>query len=64
MRPVTGSNTPQAGNTVSIQRSLDGHSFSEHGLDGEFPGEEPVEAELLTAPQTDLVLTMNAWDTR
>jgi hypothetical protein len=28
---------------------LDGHSFSAHGLDGEFPGEEPVEAELLTA---------------
>ncbi|MFQ7055250.1 MAG: hypothetical protein ACLRQT_03595 [Alistipes sp.] len=34
---------------MSIQLTLDGHSFSAHGLDGEFPGEEPVEAELLTA---------------
>ena len=49
MRQATGSNTPQSGNKVSIQLSLDGHSFSAHGLDGEFPGEEPVVAELLTA---------------
>lgn len=49
MKQVTGSNTPQATNKVSIQLTLDGHSFSAHGLDGEFPGEEPVEAELLTA---------------
>jgi len=49
MEQVTGSNTPQATNKVSIQLTLDGHSFSAHGLDGEFPGEEPVEAELLTA---------------
>ena len=49
MKQVTGSNTPQATNKVSIQLTLDGHSFSAHGLDGEFPGEEPVEAKLLTA---------------
>ena len=42
-------NNPQATNKVSIQLTLDGHSFSAHGLDGEFPGEEPVVAELLTA---------------
>ena len=49
MKQVTGSNTPQATNKVSIQLTLDGHSFSAHGLGREFPGEEPVEAELLTA---------------
>ena len=35
MKQVTGSNTPQATNKVSIQLTLDGHSFSAHGLDGE-----------------------------
>ena len=48
MKQVTGSNTPQATNKVSIQLTLDGHSFSAHGLDGEFPGEEPVEEVLGT----------------
>ena len=54
MKQATGSNTPQSGNKVSIQLSLDGHSFSAPALSGEFPGDGPVEVELLT-PRTTLV---------
>ena len=54
MKQVTGSNTPQATNKVSIQLTLDGHSFSAPALSGEFPGDGPVEVELLT-PRTMLV---------
>ena len=54
MRPVTGSNTPQAGNTVSIQRSLDGHSFSVPALSDVPAGHDPVQVELLL-PRTMLV---------
>jgi len=39
---------------VSIQRSLDGHSFSVSGLERVLPGNDPVAVELLT-PQTLLV---------
>ncbi|WP_295960267.1 hypothetical protein [uncultured Alistipes sp.] len=39
---------------MSIQLALDGHSFSAPALDGEFPGDVPVEVELLT-PRTMLV---------
>lgn len=49
MKQVTGSNTPQSINKVSIQLTLDGHSFSAPALTGEFPGDGPVEVELLTA---------------
>ena len=54
MKQATGSNTPQATNKVSIQLTLDGHSFSAPALSGEFPGDGPVEVELLT-PRTMLV---------
>ena len=54
MRPVTGSNSPQAGNTVSIQRSLDGHSFSVPALSDVPAGHDPVQVELLL-PRTMLV---------
>lgn len=54
MKQVTGSNTPQSINKVSIQLTLDGHSFSAPALTGEFPGDGPVEVELLT-PRTMLV---------
>ena len=54
MRPVTGSNTPQAGNKVSIQRSLDGHSFSIPALADVPAGHDPVQVELLL-PHTMLV---------
>ncbi len=54
MKQVTGSNTPQSINKVSIQLTLDGHSFSAPALTGEFPGDDPVEVELLT-PRTMLV---------
>ena len=59
MKQVTGSNTPQATNKVSIQLTLDGHSFSAHGLDGEFPGEEPVEAEVLGTGDAGTLLAAN-----
>lgn len=49
MRQETGSNTPQTANKVSIQLSLDGHSFSAQALAGDFPGDGAVEVELLTA---------------
>ena len=48
MKQATGSNTPQSINKVSIQLTLDGHSFSAPALSGEFPGDGPVEVELLT----------------
>ena len=54
MKQATGSNTPQSINKVSIQLTLDGHSFSAPALSGEFPGGGPVEVELLT-PRTMLV---------
>ena len=54
MKQATGSNTPQSINKVSIQLTLDGHSFSAPALSGEFPGDGPVEVELL-APRTTLV---------
>lgn len=54
MRPVTGSNTPQAGNKVSIQRSLDGHSFSIPALADVPASHDPVQVELLL-PHTMLV---------
>lgn len=49
MKQATGSNTPQSINKVSIQLTLDGHSFSAPALSGEFPGDGPVEVELLTS---------------
>lgn len=48
MRPETGSKSPKTANKVSIQQSLDGHSFSVRGLEGDFAGQEPVEVELLS----------------
>ena len=54
MKQATGSNTPQSINKVSIQLTLDGHSFSAPALSGEFPGDGPVEVVLLT-PRTTLV---------
>ena len=54
MKQATGSNTPQSINKVSIQLTLDGHSFSAPALSGEFPGAGPVEVELLT-PRPTLV---------
>lgn len=54
MKQATGSNTPQSINKVSIQLTLDGHSFSAPALSGEFPGDGSVEVELLT-PRTTLV---------
>lgn len=48
MRQETGSKVPQAANKVSIQLALDGHSFSVHGLDGQFPDDITVEVEVLT----------------
>ena len=49
MKQVTGSNAPQTTNKVSIQLTLDGHSFSAPALAGEFQGDGPVEVEVLTA---------------
>ena len=54
MKPATGSNTPQAGNKVSIQRSLDGHSFSVPALSDIPEGDTSVLVELLS-PRTMLV---------
>lgn len=54
MKQETGSNTPQSTKKVSIQLSLDGHSFSAPALTGPFSGEDPVMVEVL-APQTMLV---------
>ena len=54
MRPVTGSNTPRAGYTVSIQRSLDGHSFSVPALSDIPADHTAVQVELLL-PRTMLV---------
>lgn len=54
MKQETGSNIPQSTKKVSIQLSLDGHSFSAPALTGPFPGEDPVMIEVLT-PQTMLV---------
>ncbi len=54
MRQVTGSKTPQPNNKVSIQLSLDGHSFSVPAL-SELPASgAPVTVELLL-PRTMLV---------
>ena len=47
MRQATGSNTPQSGNKVSIQLSLDGHSFSVPAHSELPAGEAPVTVELL-----------------
>ena len=54
MRQATGSNTPQSGNKVSIQLSLDGHSFSVPALSELPAGEASVKVELLL-PRTMLV---------
>ena len=54
MKQATGSNTPQSGNKVSIQLSLDGHSFSVPALPELPAGEAPVTVELLL-PRTMLV---------
>ena len=54
MRQATGSNTPQSGIKVSIQLSLDGHSFSVPALSELPAGEAPVTVELLL-PRTMLV---------
>lgn len=48
MRQETGNNPAHAANKVSIQQSLDGHSFSAAGLSADFPGDAAVEVELLT----------------
>ena len=53
MKQATGSNTPQSINKVSIQLTLDGHFFGACAV-REFPGDGPVEVELLT-PRTTLV---------
>lgn len=55
MKQVTGSKTSDSvNNKVSIQLSLDGHSFSLPEPKAEFPAGTPVEVELLT-PKTMLV---------
>lgn len=54
MKRATGNKAPQSANKVSIQLSLDGHSFSAPALTGDFPGNGSVEVELLT-PRTMLV---------
>ncbi len=54
MRPETGSNRLAKSKKMSIQLSLDGHTFSARALSDSFPGEEPVAVELLT-PRTTLV---------
>lgn len=54
MKPATGSNAPQRVNKVSIQRSLDGHSFSVPPIEALPPDAAHVEAEVVT-PQTLLV---------
>lgn len=54
MKQATGNNIPHTADRVSIQQSLDGHSFSISGLEGAFPGDEAVPVEILT-PQTLLV---------
>lgn len=54
MKQATGNKAPQSANKVSIQLSLDGHSFSAPALMGDFQGGGAVEVELLT-PRTMLV---------
>lgn len=54
MKQVTGSNTPPTADKVSIQLALDGHSFSAPALSRDFPGDGPVEVEVLS-PRTMLV---------
>ena len=54
MKQATGSNTPQSGNKVSIQLSLDGHSFSVPALSDLPVSGMPVSVELLL-PRTALV---------
>lgn len=54
MKQATGSNPSNSVNKVSIQLSLDGHSFSLSEPNAEFPGNAPVDIELLT-PKTVLV---------
>lgn len=54
MRQATGSNAPHSVNKVSIQHSLDGHSFSVSGLEWVLPGNDAVVVDVLT-PQTLLV---------
>lgn len=53
MRPVTGSKGSRSTRKVSIQQSLDGHSFSVSGLTDVPSGSDPVQVELL-APRTML----------
>lgn len=54
MRQVTGSNSSHTRFGVSIQQSLDGHSFSRPELDACQPSDEMVEVELIL-PKTMLV---------
>ena len=54
MKQATGSNTPQSINKVSIQLTLDGHSFRRLRCPETVSGRGPVEVELLT-PRTMLV---------
>lgn len=56
MKRATGNRAPRLANKVSIQRSLDGHSFSVAGLDRDYTGEAVVTVEIRT-PQTLLVPT-------
>lgn len=48
MKPATGSNTPQSANKVSIQQSLDGHSFSVQGAEALASDAAAVEVEVLS----------------
>jgi hypothetical protein len=54
MKQATGSNASRFTNKVSIQQSLDGHSFSVAGLEWILPGGDAVTVEVLT-PRTLLV---------
>lgn len=48
MKPVTGSNAPRSANKVSIQQSLDGHSFSVQGAETLAADAAAVEVEVLS----------------
>lgn len=48
MRQATGSSAPQRINKVSIQQSLDGHSFSVPTFDEAAASKEPVQVEVLS----------------
>lgn len=54
MKQETGNNQTPSTKRVSIQRSLDGHSFSRPDLEGLAASDEPVEVELIL-PHTMLV---------